>query len=93
METNRAKKTWQTTRFNTIAELIEAAAQRSHEANLLRGGVFNEDGTRFSDIEIERAVAKERGTTFIGQPYAFTVGLDVPCNVRYIKYVGWTSAA
>lgn len=89
----KAVKTWQTTRFESIDALIEAAAQRQHEANLRDGGVFNDDGTRFSDIEIEREVAKSRGTTFVSREYAFTAGLDVPCAVRYIKYVGWTPAA
>lgn len=84
--------TWQATRFESIDALIEAAAQRQHEANLRDGGVFNDHGTRFSDIEIEREVAKSRGTTFVSQEYAFTAGLDVPCAVRYIKYVGWTPA-
>lgn len=84
--------TWQETRFPTVAALIEAEAQRRHEANLRDGGVFNEDGTRFSDIEIERSVALSRGTTFVGRQYAFTVGLEVPCDVRYIKGLGWAVA-
>lgn len=44
-------------KFNTKAELIEAKAQQQHEANLERGGVFNEDGSRFSNIESERSAA------------------------------------
>lgn len=33
-------------KFNTIADLIEAAAQQSHVANLHVGGIFSEDGSR-----------------------------------------------
>lgn len=84
--------TWQETRFPTVDALIEAAAQLRHEANLRDGGVYNEDGTRFSDIEIERSVALSRGTTFVGRPYAFAVGLKVPCDARYIEGVGWAPA-
>jgi hypothetical protein len=85
MDTNQIP--WQQVEFPTIGALIEARAQQSHLANLTAGGVFGEDGQRWSDIEIERAVAKERGTAYTHKDYAFVVGLN--CTCRYIKYVGF----
>lgn len=43
--------------FATIESLIEERAQAQHRANLERGGVFNADGSRFSDLGVERQVA------------------------------------
>ena len=85
METNQVP--WQKVKFPTVDALIEARAQQSHHANLTSGGVYGEDGQRWSDIEIERQVAKSRGTGYTHKDYAFTVGLD--CTCRYIKFVGY----
>ncbi len=46
--------------FATIENLIEEKAQAQHRANLERGGVFNADGSPFSDIEVERQVAARK---------------------------------
>ena len=43
--------------FETIDAMIEARAQSTHEANLLRGGVFDSNDNRWSDIEAERRYA------------------------------------
>jgi hypothetical protein len=60
--------------FKTKAELIEAKAQAQHEANLSYGGVFNADGSRYSDIETERQVAASR-VAWCGRGYERFYGL------------------
>ena len=79
-------------KFDTIADLIEAAAQQSHVANLHVGGIFSEDGSRHSDIEAERRVAAQRGTQFVHANYAHLEGFTAGQSVRYIPHVGYVNA-
>lgn len=81
---------WQDTQYASKADLIEAVAQRRHAANLESGGVFNEDGTRFSDIAIERQCAETHGATYVSAHYAFTVGLQR--GAWYVENYGWAAA-
>lgn len=46
--------------YATIENLVEEKAQAQHTANLLRGGVFNADGTPYSDLDFERQVAARK---------------------------------
>jgi hypothetical protein len=73
-------------KYESKPALIEAIAQWQHESNLRDGGVFSEDGSRFSDIEIERKVAATK-PAFVGGPYAFTLGLPGRQDGGYYYYV------
>jgi len=71
--------------FETKAELIEAKATKQHEANLERGGVFDKEGNRFSDISVERKYA-ETLVKWCGAGYEKLYGL--PVHGWYIEGVG-----
>lgn len=74
--------------FLTIDELIEAKAQAQHRANLDYGGVFNADGSRFSDIDVERRVAKRRGTTHVYTEAAKRViGVELSEGTEFAQYI------
>ena len=53
-------KSFQLEEYVTSEELVEAHAQKTYRRNLESGGVFNADGTRHSDIEVERIAARHR---------------------------------
>ena len=46
--------------YATIENMVEEKAISQHKANLESGGVFNADGTRYSDLDTERMVAKKQ---------------------------------
>ena len=74
--------------FLTIDELIEAKAQAQHYSNLNYGGVFDASGNRFSDIEVERRVAKRRGTTHVYRDRAKDViGVELSGGTKFAQYI------
>lgn len=80
-------------KFNSKEELIEAKAQAQHAANLESGGVFDENGERYSDIETERhwaaiRVARAPGG---GHNQFYAVPEEIPCH--YIPGFGYAPLA
>ena len=74
--------------YLTVDDLIEAKAQAQHYSNLNHGGVFDADGNRFSDIEIERRAAKRRCT---GHVYAESakrvIGVELSKGSLFARYI------
>lgn len=82
-------------RFGSLRALVEFVAARAHLANLERGGVFDANGDRTSDIELERRVAFRRLVWVSTHYAAVIVGLTEPsrCGFWYIRDRGFTPAA
>jgi hypothetical protein len=53
-------------RFSSLEEMVEAFAQMRHKNNLDSGGVFDEIGKPWSDLNVERAVARRDVSTVFG---------------------------
>jgi hypothetical protein len=77
-------------KYNTVAELIEAKAKASHEANLKDGGVFK-DGERTSDLATEMKLAK-KSLLYVGGNYAKFEGIYETVECVYIKNFGYAVA-
>ena len=72
--------------FNSKEDLIEAFAQHQHSIKLTEGGVFNENGERYSDINREREVSKN-SVKFIAPKYSMPIIGVYCCN--YIEKFGF----
>jgi hypothetical protein len=73
--------------FKTKAALIEAVAQYQHQANLESGGVFDAEGNRFSDLNVERRVAASQSFTWVSPHYSGAMGKPAGWHYRNFGYV------
>ena len=79
-------------KFRTLDALINARARQTHKANLQYGGVFDEHGKRWSDLEAEKRYAASR-VVYVGAHYAEII-LDKKLSkgmthARYIPNFGY----
>ena len=74
-------------RFRTVDAMINARARQTHKANLLRGGVFDKDDKRISNLEAEKRWAAKR-VAYVHSNYAeFTLGKKLSNGAMYAKYI------
>lgn len=72
-------------RFNTKSELIEAKAKAMHEANLTHGGVFDDEGNRFSSLANERMAAASK-VAWVSPHYAAALRKPAGWNIEGFGY-------
>jgi hypothetical protein len=77
--------------FKSKEDLLEAVAQNQHNSNMTVGGVFDKEGNRFSDIDVERRVAANYALTFVSPDYAKALGKPAGWHFRNFGYVPYCS--
>jgi len=75
-------------RYNSVNELVNAKAKKSHRANLLRGGVYK-GKKRYSNIETERNWAKSQVRHVPPRESRRIIGVQIRKPTVYIKGVGY----
>ena len=72
-------------RFETVENMVEAAAQNNHKNNLARGGVYR-DEKRYSDLNQERRCAAKK-VQFQGMTFVTVMKLDVSSTAKGVKMI------